>query len=134
MGSRSSLLPPKQTIGQDGRVPTRLPASPLRRGNGMPEQKTCNRAPCIRNMHAMHIGDLNVTQIRLIAELLRLRSVSAASDSIGLSQAAASHALAKLRRQFGDSLFTRTAKGFQPTPYGERLGIAAQEAVAALVA
>jgi DNA-binding transcriptional LysR family regulator len=85
-------------------------------------------------MHAMHIGDLNVTQIRLIAELLRLRSVSAASDSIGLSQPAASHALAKLRTQFGDPLFTRTAKGFQPTPYGERLGNAAQEAVAALVA
>jgi len=89
---------------------------------------------CIYNMHAMHIGDLHVTQIRLIAELLRLRSVSAASDSIGLSQPAASHALAKLRTQFGDPLFTRTAKGFQPTPYGERLGIAAQEAVAVLVA
>src|SRR5262249_16843604 len=56
------------------------------------------------------------------------------SDSIGLSQPAASHALAKLRRQFGDPLFTRTAKGFQPTPYGERLGHAAQEAVATLVA
>jgi DNA-binding transcriptional LysR family regulator len=85
-------------------------------------------------MHAMHIGDLNVTQIRLIAEMLRLRSVSAASNSIGLSQPAASHALAKLRTQFSDPLFTRTTRGFQPTPYGERLGIAAQEAVAALVA
>jgi DNA-binding transcriptional LysR family regulator len=85
-------------------------------------------------MHAMHMGDLNVTQIRLIAELLRLRSVSAASDSIGLSQSAASHALAKLRAQFDDPLFIRTPKGFQPTPYGERLGIAAQEAVAVLVA
>jgi DNA-binding transcriptional LysR family regulator len=85
-------------------------------------------------MQSMHIGDLNVTQIRLIAEVLRLRSVSAASESIGLSQPAASHALAKLRTQFGDALFTRTARGFQPTPYGERLGIAAQEAVAVLVA
>ena len=85
-------------------------------------------------MHAMHIDDLNVTQIRLIAELLRLRNVSAAADSIGLSQPAASHALAKLRVQFDDPLFTRTPKGFQPTPYGERLGTAAQEAVAVLVA
>lgn len=82
----------------------------------------------------MHIDDLNVTQIRLIAELLRLRNVSAAADSIGLSQPAASHALAKLRVQFDDALFTRTPKGFQPTPYGERLGTAAQEAVAVLVA
>ena len=85
-------------------------------------------------MQSMHIGDLNLTQIRLIAELLRLRSVSAASESIGLSQPAASHALAKLRTHFGDALFTRTTKGFQPTPYGERLGLAAQEAVAVLVA
>jgi DNA-binding transcriptional LysR family regulator len=85
-------------------------------------------------MHAMHIGELNLTQIRLIAELLRLRSVSAASDSIGLSQPAASHALAKLRKHFNDPLFARTPKGFQPTPYGERLGVAAQEAVATLVA
>jgi DNA-binding transcriptional LysR family regulator len=85
-------------------------------------------------MQTLHIGDLSFTQMRLIAELLRLRSVSTASDSIGLSQPAASHALAKLRRQFGDPLFTRTAKGFQPTPYGERLGIAAREAVAGLVA
>jgi DNA-binding transcriptional LysR family regulator len=82
----------------------------------------------------MHIDDLNITQIRLIAELLRLRSVSAAADSIGLSQPAASHALAKLRAKLDDRLFTRTPKGFQPTPYGERLGTAAQEAVAVLVA
>lgn len=82
----------------------------------------------------MHIADLNVTQIRLIAELLRLRSVSAAAECIGLSQPAASHALAKLRRQFGDPLFTRTMRGFEPTPYGERLGMAAREAIDALVA
>jgi DNA-binding transcriptional LysR family regulator len=85
-------------------------------------------------MHVMHIDELNITQIRLIAELLRLRSVSAAANSIGLSQPAASHALAKLRSQFDDPLFTRTPKGFQPTTYGERLGTAAQEAVAVLVA
>ena len=85
-------------------------------------------------MQGMHIADLHFTQIRLLAELLRLRSVSAASQSIGLSQAAASHALARLRKEFGDPLFTRTSKGFQPTPYGERLGVAAQDAVAVLVA
>src|SRR5262249_49068774 len=88
----------------------------------------------IGNMQTLHMGDLSFTQMRLIAELLRLRSVSAASDRIGLSQPAASHALAEMRRQFGDPLFTRPAKGFQPTPYGERLGHAAQEAVATLVA
>ena len=85
-------------------------------------------------MHDMHIGNLDFTQIKLVAELSRLRSVSAASRKIGLSQSAASHALAKLRRQLGDPLFTRTVNGFQPTPYGDRLGIAAREALDVLVA
>src|SRR5262249_34732293 len=89
----------------------------------------------INCMQDMHIGrSLDVTQIRLIAELTRLRSVSASSRNIGLSQSAASHALAKLRKQLGDPLFMRTAAGFQPTPYGERLGIAAREALDVLVA
>src|SRR5262249_10550153 len=39
-----------------------------------------NRMPVIYNMHRMHIDDLDFTQIRLIAELARLHSVSAASQ------------------------------------------------------
>ena len=80
-------------------------------------------------MHFMHINHLDITQIRLVAELSRLNSVSAASQRIGLSQSAASHALAKLRRQLGDSLFTRNGHGVQPTPFGERLGRAARESL-----
>lgn len=82
----------------------------------------------------MHIDDLDLTQIRLIAELARQHSVSAAAEKIGLSQSAASHSLAKLRKQLGDPLFTRTENGFQPTPYGERLGTAAREALDVLLA
>src|SRR5205807_664524 len=70
----------------------------------------------IYNMHAMHIApDFDLTQIKLLAELLRLRHVSMAAQQIGLSQSAASHALAKLRKRLGDPLFTRTTDGFQPT-------------------
>jgi len=39
-----------------------------------------------------------------------------------------------LRTRFGDPLFTRSAGGLQPTPYGERLGTAAREALDALIA
>jgi DNA-binding transcriptional LysR family regulator len=77
----------------------------------------------------MHLHDLDLTQIRLLAELARLGSVSAAARRIGLSQSAASHALAKLRLQLGDPLFMRTSAGFKPTPFGERLGRAAVEAL-----
>lgn len=82
----------------------------------------------------MHIHDLDLTQIRLLAELSRSHSVSRAAQRIGISQSAASHALAKLRRQLSDPLFTRTREGFQPTPYGARLCEAACEAVDVLVA
>ncbi len=88
----------------------------------------------IYNMHIMHLAGLEITQIRLMAGLQQLRSVSAAAQSIGLSQSAASHALAKLRKQLGDPLFARTGNGFQPTPYGERVGIAARESLEVLEA
>jgi DNA-binding transcriptional LysR family regulator len=88
----------------------------------------------IYNMHTMHVPDFEFTEIRLIAELLELRKLSAAAARLGLSQSAASHALARLRTRFGDPLFTRTSGGFQPTPYGERLGNAAREALEILVA
>jgi molybdate transport repressor ModE-like protein len=84
-------------------------------------------------MHVMHIRDLDLTQIWLLAELAKLGSVSAAARRIGLSQSAASHALAKLRQQLGDPLFTRTRDGLKPTPYGERLGRAASDAVNLIV-
>lgn len=85
-------------------------------------------------MHAVHIPDLDMVQVELVAELLRLRSVSAAAESIGLSQSAASHALARLRKQLGDPLFTRTGNGVAPTPYGERVGRAARESLDVLQA
>ena len=45
------------------------------------------------------------------------RSVSGAAKALGMSQPAVSMALRKLREQFNDPLFIRTAKGVQPTPW-----------------
>jgi len=85
-------------------------------------------------MNAMHIDELDLTQVRLLAELSRSHSVSRAAHRIGISQSAASHALAKLRKKLGDPLFTRIPDGFEPTPFGARLGSASCEALDALVA
>jgi DNA-binding transcriptional LysR family regulator len=82
----------------------------------------------------MHIEQLELTQIRLLAELSRSRSISRAAQRIGVSQSAASHALAKLRKKLDDPLFTRTQDGFQPTPFGARLANASCEALDALLA
>ena len=83
-------------------------------------------------MNAMHIEELDLTQIRLLAELSRSRSVSRAAQRIGVSQSAASHALAKLRKKVADPLFTRGQDGFQPTPFGACLARASCEALDAL--
>ena len=80
-------------------------------------------------MHTMHMNDLEFGEIRLIAELADLRKLSAAAARLGLSQSAASHALARLRRRTGDPLFVRGSEGFYPTPYGERLSAAARQAL-----
>ena len=76
----------------------------------------------------------DLTQIRLLAELSRLRNLSRAAQRIGVSQSAASHALARLRTQLADPLFTRTGDGFQPTPFGAQLGLAAGKALDTLAA
>ncbi|MGA6928401.1 MAG: LysR family transcriptional regulator [Pseudolabrys sp.] len=81
------------------------------------------------NMHAVHISDFEFTEIRLIAEIAELRKLSSAAARLGLSQSAASHALARLRKRTRDPLFTRGGGGFFPTPYGERLSAAARQAL-----
>jgi DNA-binding transcriptional LysR family regulator len=77
----------------------------------------------------MHIDNFAFTEIRLLAELLELRKLSAAAARLGLSQSAASHALARLRKRVADPLFVRGKDGFYPTPHGERLGSAARQAL-----
>jgi DNA-binding transcriptional LysR family regulator len=83
-------------------------------------------------MLAMNIEKLPLGTLRLVAALGRHGSLSAAARQVGLSQPAASHALARLRRALGDPLFVRTSHGMHPTPYGERLGRAIEQALVAL--
>lgn len=75
-------------------------------------------------MHAMHVKDLDLNLVAVFDALLRERNVSAAADSIGLSQSAMSHALKRLRGYFDDPLFVRTGSGMTPTPRAAELGAA----------
>ena len=93
------------------------------------QYRAINRRPFIYTMRTMHIGQLDLTQIRLLAELLRSGSVSRSARRVGLSQSAASHSLARLRKKLNDPLFTRTQHGLQPTPVGARLANASCEAL-----
>jgi DNA-binding transcriptional LysR family regulator len=83
-------------------------------------------------MSFMHVGSLQLSQLRLVHEIAASGSLTEAADRVGLTQPAASHALARLREQLKDQLFVRTSDGMRPTPYGTRLAAAVREALAAL--
>jgi DNA-binding transcriptional LysR family regulator len=73
--------------------------------------------------------DLNL--LRLAAVLHETGSVTAAARRLGITQAAASNALARLRRACGgDALFVRSVQGMAATPRGERIARAALAALA----
>ncbi|AZS82609.1 LysR family transcriptional regulator [Achromobacter spanius] len=54
--------------------------------------------------------------MRVFLTVLHERSVTRAAQRLNLTQPAVSYALARLREQFDDPLFVRTATGMQPTP------------------
>ena len=57
--------------------------------------------------------DLNL--LLVFEALMAERSVTNAAVSLGLTQSALSHSLARLRKMYGDPLFVRTPRGVQPT-------------------
>lgn len=83
-------------------------------------------------MTVMHIGDLHLNQLRLVDALARNSNLGEAAEEIGLTQSAASHALARLREELQDPLFVRTSEGMRPTPYGIRLARSVRDALESL--
>jgi DNA-binding transcriptional LysR family regulator len=65
--------------------------------------------------------DIDLNLLVVFQQVFQERQISAVARSLGLSQPAVSNALARLRRQFDDELFVRTASGMQPTPRAEQL-------------
>ena len=83
-------------------------------------------------MHAVQVEKLEWSQLRLLDALAQTGRLASAAEAAGISHSAASHSLARLRRDTGDPLYVRTAAGMQPTPYGRRLCAAAHDALALL--
>ena len=61
------------------------------------------------------LSRINLNQLRVLAELCMVRSVTQAAENLGVTQSAVSHALAQLRLHFGDELFVRTGAGMVTT-------------------
>jgi DNA-binding transcriptional LysR family regulator len=66
--------------------------------------------------------DLNLMVV--FDAVYRARNLSTAGQTLGLSQPAMSHALARLRSLVKDPLFVRLPRGLQPTPYADTIAAA----------
>lgn len=74
--------------------------------------------------------DFDLNLLPLAVALHDAGSVTHAARALGMSQAALSMALAKMRRQVGDALFVRGPRGMSPTPRCRTLVEAARPLVA----
>ena len=72
---------------------------------------------------------MTFTQLRTFALVAELGSLRAAAAALGVSEPAVSAAMAALRSDLGDPLFTRTAAGIALTPGGRALAGRARELV-----
>ena len=69
----------------------------------------------------MNLSALDLNLLVVLDALLREASVGRAAQAVGLSQPAASHALARLRVLFDDPLLARTGQRMELTPRAEAL-------------
>ncbi len=80
-----------------------------------------------RPLAALARVDLNL--LTVFRALDETRHVTRASRLLGVSQPALSHALARLRAEFGDPMFVRTPQGMALTPLAESLAGPIREAL-----
>jgi DNA-binding transcriptional LysR family regulator len=68
-----------------------------------------------------HLANLDLNLLVALRELLRERNVTRAAERLGVTQPAASAALARLRRHFGDELLVRGRGCYELTTLAEQL-------------
>lgn len=70
---------------------------------------------------AVDLQKLDLNLLKVLAVLLEERSVVRSAERLCVSPSAVSHALARLRRAFGDPLFVRTWSRMSPTVHAESM-------------
>src|SRR5260221_11027120 len=78
----------------------------------------------IVRMHYMNISSFDLNLLRVFDAMMAERNVTRAAQRVLLSQTAASHALARLRKEIGDPLFVRAGRDMIPTARATELGSA----------
>jgi DNA-binding transcriptional LysR family regulator len=72
-------------------------------------------------LHDLSLSSVDLNLLVVLRALLRERHVTRAASSVGLSQSATSHALARLRELCDDPLLVRHGRGLELTPRAQRL-------------
>jgi DNA-binding transcriptional LysR family regulator len=80
---------------------------------------------------ATHLASLDLNLLVALRELLSERNVTRAAERLGVTQPAASAALARLRRHFGDELLVRDKGGYVLTALAAQLAEQAETVCAA---
>lgn len=80
----------------------------------------------------MNLRSVDLNLLTLFDALLEERQLSRAADKLGMSQSAASNALARLRLTFKDDLFIRTREGMEPTPKAQQLAQPVRDGLASI--
>src|SRR5258706_15962144 len=81
----------------------------------------------IVRMHYMNISSFDLNLLRVFDAMMAERNVTRAAQRVFLSQPAASHALARLRKEIGDPLFVRAGREMIPTARATELGSRSEE-------
>ena len=74
-------------------------------------------------------GRVDLNLLVVFDAIYSTRNLTAAGRTLGLSQPATSHALARLRTLFKDPLFVRLPRGLQPTPLADGIAPSIAEAL-----
>jgi len=79
---------------------------------------------------AKNVSRVDLNLLRVLHQLLTDQSVSQAANVLGVTQAATSNALRRLRQHFGDELLVRSGRRMVPTKRAEQLRPLVMEATA----
>ncbi|MDZ5460561.1 LysR family transcriptional regulator [Azohydromonas lata] len=80
----------------------------------------------------MNFRTLDLNLLRVFDAVMAEGSLTRAATALSMTQPALSHALKRLHQAVGEDLFTRTARGMQPTPHAQTLWPQVRAALASL--
>jgi DNA-binding transcriptional LysR family regulator len=95
----------------------------------MREAPILTRATPADHAIGMNWGSIDLNLLIVFDVVMQERNLTRAGRRLGLSQPAASHALARLRQMLHDDLFIRTPEGMQPTPRAEQMAQPVRDAL-----